>query len=589
MTHESSRQARDRGVTRSKAEKARPPTVLVPQVDIVPGRLTEAEWMALSALEEGEDVVGDILEELLARVMDSAFKVYLTQQCIPFTISQAREAMLQITEWCFLARDEGESAVAEDPTWGEDEEPLPCTIDAWAQGCVPVLHAPASMGLEETFQSEDQESADQISLGRSWMDRGFEEQMESWENSRKLRDTPIPLSTLELFQEAGPGCPLEELEGKGGGHLSSAESSKMSLQRSLSSSSSSSLEMAPADSPHPSVALSLVTSPQEWAERAQPLSSQFSLGDLHCCTPQLHGAGDLPELKKEEVPCMASSGSVLLEGSSAGGLAALAFSASFGSQPQPQPQPQRANVWLRSGSHSSYRARHEVAVAPLDPARLPRHWTCPLAEIVDADDVARSLETYRRRRRGDKMEAWARCPATRPVVPVSQAAFFPHPPGVPFRALCRGVQFPTLSMGQPPPGFWSKLPLPRPKNRFLYTHRELPKMARSPRPQMWPGAKWPRGGEEDAMLLEKLWAGRTHAPSQRLDPEYKELPDPHRCPHPELHVLEATSQLMWEPMVLLEAMKLAPGVSLWNPATQMLLRSGTPQQEDKEGDTSPPI
>lgn len=58
----------------------RPPTVQVPQVDIVPGRLTEAEWMALMALQEGEDVVGDILADLLARVMDSAFKVYLTQQ-----------------------------------------------------------------------------------------------------------------------------------------------------------------------------------------------------------------------------------------------------------------------------------------------------------------------------------------------------------------------------------------------------------------------------------------------------------------------------------------------------------------------------
>lgn len=52
----------------------------VPQVDIVPGRLSEAEWMVLMALEEGEDVVGDILEDLLSRVMDSAFKVYLTKQ-----------------------------------------------------------------------------------------------------------------------------------------------------------------------------------------------------------------------------------------------------------------------------------------------------------------------------------------------------------------------------------------------------------------------------------------------------------------------------------------------------------------------------
>lgn len=67
-------------MTRSKAEKARPLAVQVPQVDIVPGRLTEAEWMALMALEEGEDVVGDILADLLARVIDSAFKVYLTQQ-----------------------------------------------------------------------------------------------------------------------------------------------------------------------------------------------------------------------------------------------------------------------------------------------------------------------------------------------------------------------------------------------------------------------------------------------------------------------------------------------------------------------------
>lgn len=67
-------------MTRSKAEKARPPTVTVPQVEIVPGRLNEAEWIALTAIEEGEDVVGDILADLLARVMDSAFQVYLTQQ-----------------------------------------------------------------------------------------------------------------------------------------------------------------------------------------------------------------------------------------------------------------------------------------------------------------------------------------------------------------------------------------------------------------------------------------------------------------------------------------------------------------------------
>lgn len=67
-------------MTRSKAEKARPPTQPVPQVDIVPGRLNEAEWIAFMSLEEGEDVVGDILADLMTRVMECAFKVYLTQQ-----------------------------------------------------------------------------------------------------------------------------------------------------------------------------------------------------------------------------------------------------------------------------------------------------------------------------------------------------------------------------------------------------------------------------------------------------------------------------------------------------------------------------
>lgn len=69
-------------MTRSKAEKGRPPTqpVPVPQVDIVPGRLSEAEWIEFMSLEEGEEVVGDILADLLTRVMECAFKVYLTQQ-----------------------------------------------------------------------------------------------------------------------------------------------------------------------------------------------------------------------------------------------------------------------------------------------------------------------------------------------------------------------------------------------------------------------------------------------------------------------------------------------------------------------------
>ncbi|KAB1267394.1 uncharacterized protein Cadr_000018347 [Camelus dromedarius] len=63
----------------SKAEKALLPAVPVSQAEVVPG-LTEAEVAKLRAREEGEEVVGDIVEELVDRVMDAACKSYLERQ-----------------------------------------------------------------------------------------------------------------------------------------------------------------------------------------------------------------------------------------------------------------------------------------------------------------------------------------------------------------------------------------------------------------------------------------------------------------------------------------------------------------------------
>ncbi|KAF6104186.1 hypothetical protein HJG60_011201 [Phyllostomus discolor] len=474
------KQVRDRGVTRSKVEKARPPTVPVPQVDIVPGRLTGAEWMALSAQEEGEDVVGDILADLLAGVMDSAFKVYLTRQCIPFTISQAREAMLQVIEWRFLAR-EGESAVAEDPTWGEaedeDEEPSASTMDAWAQGSVPVLQVPAWVGLEETFQ------------GKSL--------------------------SVEM------------------------------------------VEMVPTGSPNPSLELSQVTSSQESAERARPHSSQFSIEDFYC-TPESHAAEDQGTLE-EEVPRTAS------------GPTMLSPFASFQLQ-----QPWRTDFQPRV---PPYRARRKAAAWGRLPVlgrlpaleRLPCRSVSPIVEIVDPGSEVDSLGIYRRRQRVKKTETLARRPATGPSFRVSAAAFCPFPPSCSFPALGPGLQILPLSLGQ------SEEPLLTPENQFLERHLERPCCTS---PNLWPAAKWPRGWEREAEMLEELWAGRSRIPPQGLDP--------HRLPYSEPRILEATSQVMWKPLLQPENSQLVPGVSMWKPTTQELLSSGTPQEEDKEGCTSPP-
>ncbi|CAI5785004.1 Hypothetical predicted protein [Podarcis lilfordi] len=128
-------------LAKSRAERSRPPTVPVPQVEIVPGRLTEGDWFSLLGFEEAEDHVGDILAGLMDQVLEECFKVYLERQCIPYVITQARDAMLQIIEWRFLVRDEGEAGVPAEPTWQEDEEPVAGITDSWAQGSVPVLQA----------------------------------------------------------------------------------------------------------------------------------------------------------------------------------------------------------------------------------------------------------------------------------------------------------------------------------------------------------------------------------------------------------------------------------------------------------------
>ncbi|XP_064304798.1 uncharacterized protein C2orf81 homolog isoform X1 [Phalacrocorax carbo] len=124
---------------RSRGEKARPPPITTARADVVPGRLPEAEWLSLLAGERGDGDVADVLAELLDRVMDGCSKAHAARQCVPFTVGQARDALLHIAQWRFLARDEGETGPEGDGTWQEDDEPEPCATDSWAPGSVPVL------------------------------------------------------------------------------------------------------------------------------------------------------------------------------------------------------------------------------------------------------------------------------------------------------------------------------------------------------------------------------------------------------------------------------------------------------------------
>nr|XP_046224186.1 uncharacterized protein C2orf81 homolog isoform X1 [Oncorhynchus gorbuscha] len=115
----------------------------VETVDIVPGRLTEAAWVTMTTQDNGEEVVAEIMGELEAAVMDRCYQVYLQKQLVPFTVTRAYESLVQMSDWLFLARDEGEGRESV-TLWGEDTEPEPCKSDSWAEGCVPVRYTSVS-------------------------------------------------------------------------------------------------------------------------------------------------------------------------------------------------------------------------------------------------------------------------------------------------------------------------------------------------------------------------------------------------------------------------------------------------------------
>ncbi|XP_028660496.2 uncharacterized protein C2orf81 homolog [Erpetoichthys calabaricus] len=132
--------------SKSRLEKPRVPSAHASQVvnvtatpDIVPGRLTEQDWLSMVAKEEGENVVSDILEELLARVMEQSLNAYVQRELIPYTVSNSYKTIVQVIQCRFMEPDKGENVEC-NPTWEEDEEPMASRIDSWASGAVPVIY-----------------------------------------------------------------------------------------------------------------------------------------------------------------------------------------------------------------------------------------------------------------------------------------------------------------------------------------------------------------------------------------------------------------------------------------------------------------
>ncbi|XP_057688523.1 uncharacterized protein C2orf81 homolog [Corythoichthys intestinalis] len=157
-----------RATSKAQADKGKAPARVSPlpnheheEEDIIPGCLTQSQWIDMLVQEEAEDVVGEIMADVMTNVMEACYNVHIERQLPSFTAYWAKCFFTQTVERKIICRDRGEDPMALSAT--EDSEPIPITPDVWAEGCFPVIHgilSSDSASVSTQINQETNTSAD---------------------------------------------------------------------------------------------------------------------------------------------------------------------------------------------------------------------------------------------------------------------------------------------------------------------------------------------------------------------------------------------------------------------------------------------
>jgi len=100
-----------KGATKKGADKTKPPASQTPVIahEIVPGKFTDNDctppwsekcildmWNTMVDQDGSDEFVLEILDELVAKTMGTIQERYMQKQLLPFTITQARDAIVEI-------------------------------------------------------------------------------------------------------------------------------------------------------------------------------------------------------------------------------------------------------------------------------------------------------------------------------------------------------------------------------------------------------------------------------------------------------------------------------------------------------------